>query len=1313
MQKILKSYLKRLTNLTATNKSLLLLSLLSEQFFDLHELDFLNGKPSFDLIGQLIAGKPNIHLCDALDSRFDKVNEASTKLKKIDRTENFIEQERGAHDLYVGYPMVCGKLNDETLIRCPLLFFPVNLHLQNNRWVLSQRTEEPVTLNKSLLLAYAYFNQVAISDELLETSFEEFDKDSRAFRTQLYELLKGSPVEINFNKELFNDTLQTFGRFSKADFDAQQRRGELKLFPEAVLGIFPQAGSYLVPDYQILLEQQGMDSLEDFFAAEAEAFSPPIREENTFTPFAIDASQEHAVQTIKQGQSMVVQGPPGTGKSQLICNLIADYVARGKRVLLVCQKRVALDVVYQRLSAAGMADFVALVHDFKHDRRAVYDQLAQQIDRMDAYREQNNSLDAILLERTFLQESRKIDRLTGELDEFRQALFDDGECDVSVKDLYLTSNPAQAHIPLTDQYKAFPFALVDGFLQKLAYYQPYAIQFEQPDYLWKDRVSFENFAYSDLNDIIRTLQEILPYQKTVMQRTETICGERLSVEQMENLRTEQEMWQQLQASVHNQTQWTIFLALLLRETNPLATDQQALINIESEWLRLLNDGVEKSIPDDETDAFELVLANAQEARRSPLKWLFWRWFNKDKEMVQSVLQANQLSDSEMHLEMLSQRIQHTKRVQALATDVATIRPVAHPFDAATVQTWFADQQQAIEAKSIFDSSLFLQNHPAMLPEDFAAFGQKVRQLTELWQELEAAQRKWRTYLTDSQIHLVLNDATAVDKLTHVLKEDFDSLCELDKTWAGLNPTEQDVIEQLWTFARSQESPVDLVSLFQNSLRLAWIEHIERKYPVLRSVSSLRLAQVEKELQESVRKKMQLSQEITLLKLREKTYRTVEFNRLNNQVTYRELKHQTSKKRNVWQMRRLFTEFANEIFQLVPCWMASPDSVSAIFQMEKIFDLVIFDEASQCFGERGIPAMYRAKQVVVTGDNKQLSPSDLYRIRFEEDTEDTPELEVDSLLDLAAQYFPQLQLNGHYRSQSLELIDFSNQHFYKNTLQLLPDRHQINRREPAIRYVKTEGTWQDNTNPVEADAVIELISRLTEDYPDKAVGVVTFNFKQQNLIQDKLEARALETGKPLPESLFVKNIENVQGDERDIIIFSVGYAPDAKGRMTMQFGSLNMPGGENRLNVAVTRAREQIYVVSSILPTQLKTDEAAHPGPKLFKQYLEYALRVSNGAFKPVPKIPRGMETNRLLKDKLIDLHGDLYKELPFADLTRKKDDQYESLLLTDDDLYYQSLSSKDAHAYTPFLLQQKNWTFGRVYSREFWKDPEKVKARLG
>jgi len=172
----------------------------------------------------------------------------------------------------------------------------------------------------------------------------------------------------------------------------------------------------------------------------------------------------------------------------------------------------------------------------------------------------------------------------------------------------------------------------------------------------------------------------------------------------------------------------------------------------------------------------------------------------------------------------------------------------------------------------------------------------------------------------------------------------------------------------WEFAQ-------LETLFLNSWCLAWIDHIETKRPELTMVSSGKLNLLEIELREQIHIKQQISNEILLLRAREYITDNLEFNRLNNLVTYRDLYHQVTKKKRVWPLRKVVSEFEDELFKAVPCWLVSPESVSTIFPMKEMFDLVIFDEASQCFAERGIPAMYRAKQVVVAGDDQQLRPND--------------------------------------------------------------------------------------------------------------------------------------------------------------------------------------------------------------------------------------------------------------------------------------------------------------------------------------------------
>lgn len=1298
MQKLLKTYLRRLTNLTSRNRSLLLLSLPQEQFIDLHSLNFLDNKPSFDYIHQLISQKNQIPLCDVQDSRFEKVNEVSKRLRKIARTENFIEEERGAKDLYVAYPFVKGKFSDGTTVRCPLLFFPVTLKNNGKKWILEQR-DEPVSLNRSFLLAYSYFNQIKLPDEWLEKSFEDFDKDSLAFRTQLYELLKDSPIEINFNQQLFTNQLVDFEKFAKAELDAAERNGELKLQPQAVLGIFPQAGSYLVPDYEELIKnaelgQYELDTFEELFR-HATLPEPKVvfKEENAFLPFAIDASQEEAIKQVKEGYSIVVQGPPGTGKSQLIANLIADFTARGKKVLVVCQKRVALDTVYQRLQKVAMTDFVALIHDFKNDRKGLYEKIASQIEKIDDYQKKNKGLDAIFLERNFTQISRRIDRISEDLQTLKDALFDEAVCGLSVKELYLSSSLNKPSVDLQDLYRSFPFDTLADFEGRLDRFLQYETRLRASagyDF-WKLRHSFSKRTFTDLPAITATIEAITDFQAT--------HGRLFSIVELQQFN--QQTLQGFIDCFTNRHVEEVFRAII-QDKKYISNRQFDLEKIYAELEQLFaNGGIEKRIPARDLLFRKAQVTQAYTASQSGLNWFVWKLFSKDKREVEALLAANGLALNKTDLELLTQRILNRMVFEDIKDKLGKKGIVIDEADG-----WEATGQElqhyilANKAYLIYQQTDFIQRQTADILARAVDFSvQPYRDLAQMIATTKQLFLQWQAFVSYQQIEsLVALPAAKGERLAY-LKQHFDLMVEADTLQEAFYMTEMEVVTRLLAFEHPAVDTGALTEVFLNSLRLAWTQHIEAMYPILRGVSSLKVEQLETELQDCVLKKQELSQEILLLKLREQTYQDLVINRLQNVVSYRELQHQTTKKRKLWSVRKLLEHHSSEIFKLIPCWMASPESVSAIFPLsgqspaESLFDLVIFDEASQCFAENGIPAIYRGKQVVIAGDSKQLQPTDLYQIRYDEDLEDEPILEIDSLLDLAAQYLPQTWLKGHYRSHSLDLIDFSNRYFYKNSLQLLPHYAEISKNQPAISYIKLDGFWENNTNPTEAQRVLEIVQDLKQKAPAKSIGVVTFNFKQADLIYQTIAPVLGE------DWGVIKNIENIQGDEFDIVIFSVGYAPNLKGKLLMNFGSLNQMGGENRLNVAVTRAREFIYIVSSILPHQLQVEQAQNSGPKLLKRYLEYALEVSQGNYSPEPLSTEKFNTRWLLKHQLVRQHSGYYLELPFADVTVKANGAYESLILTDDDLYYESISPKDAHAYLPISLRHKGWRFERLWSR--------------
>ncbi|MGI9544708.1 MAG: AAA domain-containing protein [Cyclobacteriaceae bacterium] len=1329
MHQILNSYLKRLTNLTSRNKSLVLMRLISGRFIDINDFDFAHNLPAFSIVQQLISRKSNISLCSIQDSRNEHLNHVSEKLKKLSRSDRFVFEERGAKDLYLGWPFVRGKFNDGTFVNCPLLFFPVVLEQSEKVWRLRSRSDEFCSINRSFLLAYAHFNQVPAPPDLIDHNFEETALESREFRVELYNLLKETGLEINFNRENFTDNLTPFRSFTSKSFDKQHKKGELKLFPEAVLGLFPQAGSFLVPDYEMLLEDATVADLESFFldrANQNDDQAPPgdyrfinlIKEEQTFTPFKMDAYQENALKAVKQGHSVVVQGPPGTGKSQLICNLIADQIARGKRVLMVCQKRAALDVVYERLESVGLGAFVSLVHDFKNDRKELYQQLDHQIERLDEYIHQNNSLDAIHFERKFLQVSRRIDQITEELEEFRYALFDSKECGVSIKELYLTSSAASPSINLKQYYTHFHFEQLPGFKRKLKSYIKYEVRFSDSTFSWKDRKSFQDYQLEDLQAINDYAKEISLYNTQITHEARLLLNTELSFEDGAGIISHREEIEELISLLKDEIVFDFFRHMV--EFKDIEKDHLWFTNIErlvSDCFK--NEGPEVSLNTDELGAFQETIQRKIESQKNLFNWLRWLLFSKEKSKVKDVLRANGLQQSRDGFEVLVEKMDSRLNLEHNLTKLRKnkwLKDLPNNYSQVDLQAWFYYQKKALRAKDIYSSLQNFKQYFNLQKLNYFEFKSNLESLIAIFKELPGKKTRWSRYFLPFQIDIFLHHPDQAREALSTLNREFENLCDFDQLKNELTSTEQEVVKLLYDPELPEESTVE--ELFDNSLRLAWIDHIELKYPILRSVSSMKFDALLKEYQDMIREKLLVSLEILGLKVRENMYRDVSYNRLGNLVTYRDLKHQVSKKRRIWPIRKLVASFTDELFKLAPCWMASPETVSSVIPMESIFDLVIFDEASQCFAEKGIPAMYRGKQLVIAGDSQQLSPNDLYQIRWQELDTDIPELEIDSLLDLAGNYLLEINLQGHYRSHSLDLIDFSNQHFYQGKLRLLPDFTEINQVEPAIKYIKINGIWEQNTNRAEANEVVALVDRILQESPEKSIGVVTFNVKQQGLIQDLLEEHAYNAGFNIPSNLFVKNIENVQGDERDIIIFSIAYAPDQNQKLTMQFGSLNAANGENRLNVAITRAKYRIYLIASITPDQLKVDKTKNLGPKLLKKYLQYAWDVSQGAFRPKPLADPDHSTSWYLKNQLKSLADtnsteiELKEELPFADLTVKKNNQYLGLILTDDNLYYQSASVKDSHVYIPFTLSKKFWKFKGFFSRQYWMDPQATKVEL-
>ena len=448
-----------------------------------------------------------------------------------------------------------------------------------------------------------------------------------------------------------------------------------------------------------------------------------------------------------------------------------------------------------------------------------------------------------------------------------------------------------------------------------------------------------------------------------------------------------------------------------------------------------------------------------------------------------------------------------------------------------------------------------------------------------------------------------------------------------------------------------------------------------------------------------------------------------------------LQHELGKKRNIMPLRKLFRTIPNLLLRLKPCLMMSPLSVSHFLEAETYrFDVVIFDEASQIFPQDAIGAIFRSKQVIITGDSKQLPPTNFFSantsndVDYDVDDEDEEDVNFDSILEEASGTLPSRSLLWHYRSRYEELISFSNRQIYQNNLITFPSS-TVQVPDTGVEYVYVEnGVYDNRCNRDEAHKIVELVAEHIRKYPQRSLGIIAFSESQQTVIEDAINQ--YRTRNPADEwfldeekeePFFVKNLENVQGDERDTIIFSICYAKNPQGRMYMRFGPLGHQGGERRLNVAITRAKHNVKLVGSILPEDMDLSKTQAAGVRMLRGYIAFALR--GAAALPGPEKKNGLYdedvfsrevgkflTSRGCKVKLnvgcSDYTVDIAVEHP------KLPGHYIAGIECDGNSYYMARTVRDREHLRTAVLERMGWKMHRVWSTEWIRNPEGEKERL-
>ena len=447
-----------------------------------------------------------------------------------------------------------------------------------------------------------------------------------------------------------------------------------------------------------------------------------------------------------------------------------------------------------------------------------------------------------------------------------------------------------------------------------------------------------------------------------------------------------------------------------------------------------------------------------------------------------------------------------------------------------------------------------------------------------------------------------------------------------------------------------------------------------------------------------------------------------------------LNKELSKKSRIMPLRKLFKMIPNLLMKLKPCLMMSPLSVSYFLETEAYhFDLVIFDEASQIFPEDAMGAIFRGSQVIIAGDSKQLPPTNFFSAttnNFDSDydiidEEDYSEVVSDSILEEATSVLPNRTLLWHYRSKHENLIAFSNREIYKNDLITFPN--SITKvPDMGVEYIYVENGYYEsggkNCNIREAQKCIILVLEHIQKHPERSLGIIAFSEKQQTAIENAIidfRERAPQYewffDESKDEPFFVKNLENVQGDERDTIIFSICYAKDKNGKMYMRFGPLGHAGGERRLNVAITRAKCNVKLVGSILPSDIDLSRTKSEGVRMLRSYIEFAMKGSSvlksaereEAFETVDEfcniVAKFLENNGYKVQKQVgcsDCKIDIAIENPNVD------GEFIAGIECDGISYVHAKTARDRDHLRSAVLENMGWNLYRVWSTEWSRNPK-------
>ncbi len=1058
-------------------------------------------------------------------------------------------------------------------------------------------------------------------------------------------------------------------------------------------------------------------------------------------PLPADSSQLSAVYSAADGKTFVLEGPPGTGKSQTITNMIAQCLALGKTVLFVSEKMAALDVVYRRLKNVGLGEFCLELHSNKTKKLDVLRQLG------DVLRVEDHGVD-----QEWAQQARRLEGYRDKLNRYVGLLHKPHACG------YTPFRATSELIGLRD-VPAVPVrweALEEVDRGRLA---------DLRDLV--DRVETSGRVCGDLASNpwrhVRAQRWSLDLQGEVEGRLKRLeeARSRLTSARDDIAHTlglpGEDASHRVLAAMRD------IARLLLESPAPplgilVSPDWELIKGRVEDWVRRgrnrdrLRDEIRQRYrPDVFVLPVEPLQAILWQASRSrwPASW--WK-----RRKVWSSLKNHALSTKSPGAESMAKDLESIAMLQSeqreLEAASAEAREVlgsfweegeAHWDGVDTLRHW-ADRLRALvleltgedfnEAEYLREKWGKLASEGRALLKPEADIGQVLVEFIDALNEY-LEQRDCFTSLLDLDADAAWgrdSDEAALERATRIIAR-----------WQGAVPGLRDWCH--WMMRRSEAAAAGLEPLvlryeqagiqghsLKNVLDRSylewWLKRIQAREPVLAEFSSHEHERDIMAFRDVDEKMMELARDVVRTRLLD---RAPEAAGATRQSEFGILNHELQKRRRHKPVRRLFGEIPNLLPRLKPCLLMSPMSVAQYLSPRMpSFDLVVFDEASQIPVWDAVGAIARAKQAVIVGDPKQLPPTSFFE-RVGEDDDDNDNLEVEDLEsvlnDCISAQIPYLKLDWHYRSRHETLIAFSNGKYYDNRLHIFPspitDGIGVKWRHVADGIYDRGGS---STNRAEAEAVVaEVLGRVRgPSAAGESIGVVTFSKAQQDLIEDLLdkertndpELDALLEGSD-GEFLFVKNLENVQGDERDVIVFSVCYGPDRHGRVYMNFGPLGRDGGERRLNVAITRARKELLVFSTLRADHIDLGRVRGQGARDLKHFLEYAERgiaalpelIDPGDGHDAFDSPFEQAVCEAIRRKgwtVATQVGCAGYRVDLAVVDPRAPGRYVLGVECDGATYHRSRTARDRDAIRESVLRGLGWEIARIWSSDWWVDPD-------